>query len=111
MPINTFLVHDVTIVYPGYSTDRYGNLAKNWSTATSVETLGWFNQRNTVEDDNQREGTETDAILFLEPDETISEFDRVIFREQTYEVFGKPKLAGTPRGTHHLEIDLKLYQG
>lgn len=111
MSLPSLLVHPVTIITPGTTTDRYGSPALDWSTATSVETLGWFHQRSSSETNEGRDSLLNTCGLTLYPDEQIDAYCRVLFDGTLYDVDGTPVVARTPRGAHHLEVSLIVSEG
>lgn len=113
------LVHDITIVRPGTTTDRYGNVTKDWTTATRRTVKGWVSQQGsignpaTLEDLKGREAQVSNWILYLLPDEDVNGFDRIEWEGITFEAEGPINPAWSPRlkRRHHIEIQLKVVEG
>jgi hypothetical protein len=106
------MVHDVTVVHAGTTTDRYGNTVKDWTTASSSSTRGWVSRSSTVElTDGGREGQMSGWIAYLPVDTVVAGGDRVTWNGVTFEVDGPPNQAWTPRGPHHIEAQLRVVEG
>ena len=111
MTLTSLLVHDVTILTPATTTNRYNDAEKDWDNATETTVKGWVSQRSQIEDREQREAQVSDWILYLHPDETITGLDRVVWSGITFEVDGPANPAWSPRGQHHLEVPLRVVDG
>lgn len=112
MSLTALLVHDVSIVRAGSTTDRYGATIKNWATATTTATSGWVTQVSGVEDRTDgREAQVGTWVLYLPVDTDVVGGDRVVWESYTFEVDGPPNRAWTPRGEHHVEARLRLIEG
>lgn len=111
MTLTSLLVHDITIVTPGSTTDRYSNTVKDWSTSTSEVVKGWISQRDGSEQLDHREAQISGWVLFLHTGSTITAFDRVTWSGITFEVDGPINPAWSPRGEHHLEVPLRVVTG
>lgn len=112
MSLASLLVHDVTLLRAGTTTDRYGADAKDWDTATETDTQGWVTQTSGVEDRTDgREAQVGSWTLYLAAGEDLLGGDRVVWGTYTFEVDGPPLQAWTPRGEHHVEARLRLVEG
>lgn len=111
MTLTSLLVHDVTILTPGYDTNRYGDEEKDWTEATSATVKGWVSQRSGIEDRDHREAQASEWVLFLHTSATITGFDRVTWAGITFEVDGPILPAWSPRGEHHQEVPLRVVAG
>lgn len=111
MSLDRLMVQAVTILTPGAGTNRYGDPSKDWATATETETRGWISQRIRSEDLDGREAQITGWVLFLPAATTITGRDRVLWDDLTFEVDGPVLPAHTPRGLHHLEVNLRAVTG
>jgi head-tail adaptor len=109
--LTSLLVHDVTILTAGTTTNRYGDAEKDWSDPTEETVKGWVSQSTQSEDHEQREAQVSDWVLYLHPDVTISGANRVQWEGITFEVEGPTRPAWTPRGVHHLEVPLRVVTG
>lgn len=105
------MVHDVTILYPGTTTDRYGNETKDWTTATTVTSKGWVARQNQSENLQGREAEVSDWLLYLPADVMVDGGDRVQWGTYLFEVSGPPNTAWSPRGPHHIEAPLQVVTG
>jgi hypothetical protein len=108
---STLLVHDVTIVTPGTTTNGYGDTVKDWDAATETTAKGWVSQRSASEDLDHRNAEVSTWVLFVDPDVAVTADDRVEWEGLTFEVDGPVLPAHTPRGRHHLEVPLRLVDG
>lgn len=111
MSLATLLVHDVTVLTAATVTDRYGNAAKDWDTATEATVKGWVSQRSASEDRDHREAQVSDWVLFLHPDATVTGHNRIQWEGITFEVDGPANPAWSPRGLHHYEVPLRVVDG
>jgi head-tail adaptor len=111
--LDRFMVHDVTLLAPTYTADRYGTQVADWSappTATFDE-RGWFTQTDTDEMAQGREGI-TDAFeLTLPATSALTEDMRVRRLGADYEIRGSVRRAETPDGTHHVIAYLRKVTG
>ena len=109
------MVHPIEIVRAGTTTDAYGNTIDNWSSSTSVETVGWVTDRGVPGSpaENTRDRDQQTRLwkLYVPADTDITGHDRVVWYTLTFEVIGPPVRAWTPRGEHHVEADLRLVEG
>lgn len=108
-----FMVHDVTLLRPATSTNRYGDTVADWSAppADTFNEKGWFTRTATSEMAEGREAITDDAELTLMGDSALDETMRVVHRGNTYEVRGSIQRADTPEGTHHLTAQLRKVAG
>lgn len=111
MSFSGLLVHDIDIVTPAQTTDRYGDTVKDWAGATRTSTRGWISQRASSEVLGRREAGVTEWVLFIDADTPLTQFDRVEWDGLTFDVDGPPHPAWTPRGEHHVEAGLRIVAG
>lgn len=111
MGLTSLLVHDVTILRPGTTTDDNGFTVKNWSSPTETTVKGWVSQQGSSEDRDGREAQVSTWTLFLHADTVVAGGDRVEWGSTTFEVDGAPQRAWTPRGEHHVEVPLRVVNG
>lgn len=113
--METFFVDDITIITPAIGTDTRGAAKYVWTNATEVNKKGWMAQSNAsaVEDDLRpnRDGTSTTWRLFIPKESVLDNRCRIRYLGDLYEVVGRPHMAKTPAGNHHLEVPLKLVEG
>lgn len=86
--------------------DRYGNPQATWPDGPTVP--GRIHQVQSFERNDSRDTVTSDWQLLLMPSVTITAYDRV--RDtygRVFEVVGEPKIATTPRGPHHIEVQLR----
>jgi hypothetical protein len=106
------MVHTVSIVHPGTSTDRYGNVTKDWTTATRTTVKGWIARQSGLEDRTAgREAEVSTWYGYLPAGTPIAGGDRLDWEGVTFEVDGPPYTAWSPRGPHHTEIALRIVTG
>jgi hypothetical protein len=107
MSLATLLSQTVTIVRSSQaaaSVDAEGNSSV---TPASIQYAGLIQQQNTTE---IRVGPDTfisNHRLFLAPDALVDQRDQVSEGGRTFEVIGMPDIVRTPRGAHHLEVNLR----
>lgn len=113
MTLARYMILPVVITLPGSATDQWDNPVDDWDAATSTATTGWLAQNTTDEPAalGRSESLTFDAVLMLEPDEQINAKARVTVDGDAYEVAGRPTLARTPRGLHHIEVPLRSATG
>lgn len=113
MTLGNMMVRDVTLVRPTYTTDRYGNAVADWDGAEAIALRGWLGRQSASEEHGTRAGAGVEAWTLVLEDVTqeVSTGDRVIVDEQTFEVQGPALYAWTPRGPHHVEIELRAVAG
>lgn len=117
--IDDFFVHDVTILRAATVTDGYGDSAHTWTGSTSKVTKGWLAQIQETEAGafgasagaGRALLAVTRDVLRLPIDTDITAYDRVVVDGITYEVDGKPRRVWTPRGAHHLKVNLRAVEG
>lgn len=116
MSLRTLMVHDVTIVHAGATTDRYGDATKNWATATRTPSAAWVSRTGQLEDHTGgREAEVSTWRAYLPVDAEVAGGDRLEWNPTgtliTFEVDGPPLPAFTPRGIHHIEAQLRVVEG
>ena len=111
MSLQSLLVHDVTVVTPGSTTDRYGNTVADWATSTSTTVKGWITQSSGTENEDGRDAQIGEWRLFLPAGTVVDGHARVEWGGITFEVVGPPERAWTPRGEHHVEVQLRVVEG
>jgi head-tail adaptor len=107
-----FLVHDVDLLAPVTTTNRYGDTVADWDqppTTTSVK--GWFTRTDTDEMADGREAITDVFELSLAADVPITDDMRVVRLGDTYEIRGSVERAEAPEGTHHQIIRLRRVAG
>lgn len=100
MSIRTQLRTPVTLLHPGWTTDRTNNDVADWTDPDEEETRGDLQQTDSTEVTVGRDTVVTNLRLFLRPEATPTERDRAVVNGVTYEVVGRPY---KPRG-HHWEL-------
>lgn len=111
MSLAALLVRPVTIVHPVVAEDRNGARQVSWSGATTTTSRGWLSQVDASEDIVHRDGELTRWVLFLPAGTDITAQDRVTIDGATFEVDAPPHPAWSPRGEHHLEVQLRRMEG
>ncbi len=112
MSFASMLVHDLTIVRPGTTTDRYGNVTKDWSNPTETAVKGWVAQQEGTEVLDGRDAQIRRWICYLPAGTDITGSDRVVWGTVTFEVSGPPNRAWHPSmGEHHVEAVLLAVVG
>lgn len=105
------------IIHPGETTDGYGQAAPDWNDPQVIEAGPvWYHQTGSVDDTDQRDAEITTATLTIwNPAVAVGAGDRVAYVGAAgfviADVVGKPHVATTPRGPHHLELQLRTVEG
>jgi len=112
MSLARLLNQPLTIVKIGGSTtDAYGNQSATvYGTPTS--TVGYLEQKTTVEYLDDRDVTTTSWEVYLPADSNIVATDRIIFNGVTYEFDGMPWSVYNPRTKQvsHIQAMVKVVQ-
>lgn len=111
MGLSTLMTRTVTISHPGIHVDAYGDTQRDWTTATEVDTVGWLAYSSSIENLDGRDATSTMLSLTMPAGTAIGARDRVRIDGRTYEVDGEPTSAWAPRGEHHIECRLVVWDG
>lgn len=116
MSIERMFVRAVTILDGTSVPTGYGNATRlDWSNPTQTQTVGWLGPYSgESENDADRDQQIADATLYLPKGTAITALSRVQIdgdTTTTYQVIGPPSPPFTPRGAHHLELDLKVVKG
>lgn len=112
MPINNLLVRPVTILNPTTTTtDRYNNTVLVWDTPASTPAKAWIAQTTTSEEFTERDATVEELAATFAADAPLTSRSRVDVDGVVYEVVGTPRVAWTPRGAHHTEVQLRAVTG
>lgn len=111
MTIRTLFCHDITIVRAASTTDRYGNVVKDWANATRTDVRGRMAQRHREEIRGHQETQITDWICYLPPRTDVNGLDRLEWNGVTYEVGGHPNHAYGRALEHHVEVPCDIVEG
>lgn len=112
MSFDGLLVHTVTVLTPGTTTDAYGDTVPNWTTATSVSSAARVVQRSARENIDTRDASITEWVVYLPGDVTVTHANRIVWDGLTFEVAGDPKPAVRRTSTvHHYEVPLNRIAG
>lgn len=108
MTIQSLLTQTVTIRRAGTpTTDPEGNTV---TTYTGQTVQGRVEQSQSVEVADGRQVVTSWWRAFLPPDVTVEADDRIESDDGVFEVDGRPNVARTPRGPHHLEVRLRTVE-
>ena len=93
----------------GSSVDEYGN-ALSAALGAPISSLGYLEQKQTVETLNDRDTIVSTWVAYLPADANIAAFDRINFQSQSFEVSGEPWHVYNPRtqAVSHLQMDLTV---
>lgn len=111
MSLATLMVRTVTVITAGTRTDAYGDPQPNWATATEATVPGWLATSTSIETLDGRDATSTSLTLTVPAGTAVTARNRVRIDGRTYEVDGEPRSAWTPRGEHHIEMLLVVWDG
>jgi hypothetical protein len=105
----------VTVAKPAWTTDRYGNIAPDWSNATVSTYDHCVAYPGTTDEvtDGRETGVEVGLTLLLPYGADVAAMDRVTWRGSVYEVVGeayewRSPLTGWQPGT---EVPLRAFAG
>lgn len=105
MSLLGLLAETATVIRYAATTDRYGNTVPGAETRTDYPAR--LEQLRTDELVRDRDTVITDWRAFLPPDADINAYDRIEARGHLFEVVGLPAQQHSPRGAHHLEVQLR----
>lgn len=111
MSLAGLLCHEVTIVRPSTTTDRYGDAVKSATAGRRWTTAARVAQQSRIEDHDGREARVTDWLVYLPAGTDIVATDRLLWGVFVFEVIGVPNRAPDRRTEHHVECDLRLVEG
>lgn len=121
MSLAGLLCHEVTILRPATTTDRYGDQvatltgARRWtSPARVVQTDRAENstgRRVLTAQHETRQARITDWLCYLPAGTDVTALDRIVWNGLTFEVRGVPNRAPDRRSEHHVECDLTRVDG
>ena len=115
MAIEDFYKLGITIWVPTITTDGRNNEVKTWDEANQVASFGWLHYRDSNEEEINRSGDVTTALLTLAPTNTVLKGYRVLADGYTWEVDGVPKVCRRKGAigleVHHLEVRLRVVNG
>lgn len=111
MSLESFLVRTVTIQTAATTVDRYNNTVADWTTPASSPTKAWVTQTGTLEDQDHRDAAVTTATVTLPAHTAVTAQDRIVIDGAVFEVVGEPNRRWTPRGEHHVEVDVRECAG
>lgn len=105
MSLEGLLSETATIIRYAATTDVYGNTVPGTEVRTDYRAR--LEQLRTEEVVRDRDTVITDWRVFLPADADITSYDRVQARGHLFEVVGLPAQQHSPRGVHHLEVQLR----
>jgi hypothetical protein len=107
MSLATLLTEPVTIqTASSGAVDVFNDATTDYSAGTEV--LGRLEQRSAQEVTEGRDTLVSDWVLYLHPDVVVGGRDRVVDQYmRTFEVVGPPIMQRSPRGPHHLQVNLR----
>ena len=112
MSIEALMTHDVIIVRPGTTTDRYNDSVPDWTNTTRRRAKAWVSQRTASEINDNRDAEVSTWQGFFPATVDLRSGDRVVWGPITFEVDGPPNPAHRPgSGVHHYEAPLKVVEG
>jgi hypothetical protein len=112
MSLETLLrTRTVVIIRAARVTDPYGDVELDWVNATRTTTTGWLSQGPSLELLVARDTVITVSQLYLPKDADVDRQDRLEVDGALYDIVGKPNMAYSPRGPHHLEVNVQEVLG
>ena len=100
------LAETANVVRFASGVDEYGNLVRGDETRTAYPAR--LEQLRSDEIVRDRDTIVADWRAFLPAGADISPYDRIEARAHIFEVTGLPDQQRTPRGVHHLEVQLRF---
>ena len=110
MSLDALRIHDVIVSNPTYIDDN-GDRVADWTNPTSTAEKWWIEQVRTGETVGNRTAVESFWFGAAPADSTVTAASRVVFGGRNLEVDGDPAVKPTPRGDHHIEVDLVERRG
>lgn len=114
MSVESFMVERVTIVSPGATTNRYGDVVSDWENTTEFQTMAWLVQQNSNEPGQGTRPNQvvSDWIMAIRGTVPLTSRDRVRYGSMLFEIVGDPRVAKTIIDTtHHKEVSLRIIKG
>lgn len=111
MSLLGLMVRPVAILSPGVRTDAFGDSQPTWDSPTEVDVEGWLSQEASIQNLDGRRAASTTKGLTLPAGTPITFADRVRIDGIVYKLTGQPTSAWTPRGEHHMEVQLEVVTG
>lgn len=111
MSLASLMVRTVTVITAGTRTDAFGDPQPDWTTPVETTVPGWLAFQSSTEILDGRDATSTVLMLTVPAGTAISRLSRVRIDGRTYQVDGEPMSAWTPRGEHHIESRLAVWDG
>lgn len=106
------MVHDVAIVTPAIVTNRYQDEVPDWDNVTRQHLKGWVAQQSRGEvHQANRDALVSQWVARLPLDADLDGRKRLEAHGLTFEVVGRPNVAKTGRGPHHVHAQLELVEG
>lgn len=105
MSLAGLLAETVTVIRYVATTDEYGNTVPGAETRTAYS--GRLEELATSELVRDRDTVITDWRAFLPATVDLGPYDRIEARGHLFEVVGLPNQQQTPRGPHHVEVQLR----
>jgi hypothetical protein len=111
--IEQLFTRKVTVLSGTEVPSGYGNATKlDWTNPTPRQTVGWLGPYSgEAENALDRDQQMADATLYLPAGDPITALNRVQIDGVIYQVTGTPSPPFSPRGAHHVEVDLKVVEG
>lgn len=107
--IGLMLTQSVEVLAAAVRTSRTGEDMPDWSQPTVVATVrGWVQPRSGGDEELTDDHVTGRARAYLMPDAPVTHANRLRVGLTTWAVSGTPRPITTPRGEHHLEVDVEL---
>lgn len=106
------LTQRISVLSPRMSVSRAGDPVEDWSSPhVSHVVPGWVQPRSSSEDVAMRDGRGQAGRLYTTADAPITSGSRVVADGRAWEVVGPPRHVRTPEGRHHVEADVRWWEG
>jgi hypothetical protein len=106
-----FFIHDVTVQRAATMAGRGADVVADWSNAEQTTIKGWVAPQSSGDSRPGRTGDVSEWLLQAAATADVRPGDRIVWRDLTFSVDGRPRPAWTPRGEHHIEATLRLVEG
>lgn len=111
MSIEAFFVHDITVRRAAEVAGRGADTVADWANGSETTINGWIAQQSRSDSRTNRGGDVSGWLLQAPGTTDIRPGDRLEWKGFTFDVEGRPNPAWTPKGEHHVEVNLRLVEG
>lgn len=106
MSLASLLTDTVTRLRAPLVSGGYGNQSRDWANATSTDYPAHVSSVSSTEDIVNQQQTVTRWKCTVGPDADLEATDRIVWRQNTYDIDGDVQSANGMRGLHHQRVVL-----